>query len=183
VAAARVARGLQSTRIEADFDLRTLYDALDERRRARNLTWAAVAAEVNRHHTRLRPIAQSTITGLKDKPRGEGDSILQMLAWLGRTPESFVPGIPDADAPRFQLPQLAKGQILRWDTLALFAALDARRQERGQTWAAVAREFRGFTPGMLTNLAKGSRIGFPRVMRLVRFLGEPAVAFTRIAAW
>jgi len=168
---------------EADVDPRALYDALDERRRARNLTWAVVTAEVNRHRTRLGPIAQSTITGLKDKSGGEGDGILQMLVWLGRTPESFVPGIPDADAPRFQLPPLAKGQILRWDTRALFAALDARRQERGQTWAALSQELRGFTPGMLTNLAKGPRIGFPRAMRLVRFLGEPAVGFTRIAAW
>jgi len=167
----------------ADFDLRALYDALDERRRSRDLTWAAVTAEVNRHRTRLRPIAQSTITGLKDKSGGEGDGILQMLIWLGRTPESFVPGIPDADAPRFQLPPLQRGQILRWDTRALFAALDARRHERGLTWVALARELRGFTPGMLTNLAKGTRIGFPRVMQLVRWLGEPAIAFTRIAQW
>jgi hypothetical protein len=168
---------------EPDFDVRALYDALDERRRAHNLTWAAVTAEVNRHRIRLRPIAQSTITSLKDKQDGEGDGILQMLLWLGRTPESFVPGIPDADAPRFQLPQLARGQILRWDTRAVFGAVDARRQERGLTWAAVSRQLRGFTPGMLTNLAKGPRIGLPRVMRLVRWLGEPAVTFTRIAAW
>jgi hypothetical protein len=32
----------------AGFDLKDLYDALDERRRARNLTWAAVTREVNR---------------------------------------------------------------------------------------------------------------------------------------
>jgi hypothetical protein len=168
---------------EEDFALRALYDALDQRRRARDLTWAELTTDVNRHRTRLRPIGQSTITGLKNKPGGEGDGILQMLLWLGRTPESFIPGIPDAGAPRFQLPQLQRGQILRWDTRALFAALEARRQERGHTWVALARELRGFTPGMLTGLARGTRIGFPRVMRLVRWLGEPAVTFTRIADW
>jgi hypothetical protein len=27
------------------------------------------------------------------------------------------------------------------------------------------------------------RTGFPHVMRILRWLGQPAVAFTRIAAW
>ena len=81
---------------QPDVDLRALYEALDEQRRARDLTWAGVTAGVNRHRTQLRPIAQSTITSLKEKRSVEGDGILQMLLWLGRTPESFVPGVPDA---------------------------------------------------------------------------------------
>src|SRR5262245_5850645 len=157
---------------EKDFDLRALYETLDKQRRARDLTWAALTAEVNRHRTWLRPIAQSTITSLKKKTVAEGDGILQTLVWLGRTPESFVPGTPDPDAPRFQLPELSRGQILRWDTRALFAALDARRQERELNWTGVARDVPGFTSGMLTNLATGPRIGFPDVMRLVRWVGE-----------
>jgi hypothetical protein len=175
----------RSSAIDApqDFDVHAFYEALDAQRRERNLTWKAVTAEVNRYRTRLRPIAQSTITGLKSKPGGEGDGMLQMLVWLGRTPESFVPGIPDADAPHYQLPQLARGEILRWDTGALFAALDRERQQRGWTWTAVARDIGGVTPNMLTNLATGPRTGFPRVMRLVLWLGEPAVTFTRIARW
>jgi hypothetical protein len=36
---------------------------------------------------------------------------------------------------------------------------------------------------MLTTLARGPRIGFPRVMRLVRWLDRPAVTFTGIARW
>ena len=32
---------------ERDFDLHALYEALDERRHSRNLTWAALTAEVN----------------------------------------------------------------------------------------------------------------------------------------
>ncbi|HKE86092.1 MAG TPA: hypothetical protein VKB50_20170 [Vicinamibacterales bacterium] len=165
-----------------DFSLRALYDVLDEQRQERGLSWAALAAELNRHRTTLRPISASTITGLRQKPVGEGDGILQMLLWLGRTPESFLPGIADAHSAPFRLPELKNGQILRWDTKALFLALNAQRQERGVTWADVAREVR-FTPGMLTNLSKGGRIGFPRVMRLVRWLGQPAVTFTRIAYW
>lgn len=167
----------------ADFDLRALYEAMDHERRARQLTWKDVAAAVSQRRTRLRPIAVSTITGLKDKPRGEGDGILQMLLWLRRTPESFVPGMPDPRSACFLRPELTTGQILRWDTRALFAALDARRRERQSTWAEVGEKIGGFTPAMLTGLAHGGRIGFPRVMRLVRWLGRPAAAFTRVAAW
>jgi hypothetical protein len=167
--------------LQDDFDLRSLYDALDERRRQRNMSWTLVAREVNRFRTTPRAITVSTITGLRQKPVGEGDGILQMLLWLGRTPESFVPGITDAHSERFRLPDLTANQVLRWDTHALFVALNAQRSERRMTWADVAQELRGFTPGMLTNLAKGGRIGFPPVMRLVRWLDRPAVSFTRIA--
>ena len=82
-----------------DFDLRALYEALDAQRRDRHLTWAEVAREVNRFRTRLRPIAASTVTGLPQKAHAEGDGVLQMLLRLGRGPESFVPGIADADSP------------------------------------------------------------------------------------
>jgi hypothetical protein len=165
----------------AEFDLKALYEALDEQRRARDMSWTAVAREVNRFHTEGHPIATSTITGLKDKPVGEGDGILQMLLWLRRTPESFVPGFEGADAERYRLRELPREQILRWDTKALHSALNDQRQSRGMTWKQVAQEIGGFTPGMLTNLAKGGRIGFPGVMRIVRWLGQPAAAFTRIA--
>jgi hypothetical protein len=167
-----------------DFSLRALYDALDARRAERGLTWAAVGREVNRHRTFMRPIAVSTISGLRTKTVGEGDGILQMLLWLERTPESFVPGIPDADDERFQLPALVRGQILRWDARRLFTELNVRRAERSLTWTDVAREIGlGYTPGMLTRMAKGGRLGFPHVMRLVGWLDRPAVDFTRISIW
>lgn len=166
-----------------DFDLRALYDALDEQRQSRKMSWAAVAREVNHLCTFMRPIAASTIVGLKQKPAGEGDGILQMLLWLRRTPESLVPGAEDPRSDIFCRPQLTTGQILRWDTRALFNALNAERQRRGMTWAAVAAEVPGYTPNMLTTMSKGGRTGFPHVMRLLRWLGQPAAAFTRVARW
>lgn len=166
-----------------DFDLQALYDAIDQERRARQLTWAQVAREVNKNRTPRRPIRASTITSLREKPVGEGDGILQMLLWLRRSPESFIPGFVGADDRRFQLPELTGGQILRWDTRALHASLDNERRARGLTWAQAAAEIGRFTPAMLTNLSKGGRIGFPRVMRLVVWLNKPAVTFTRIAPW
>jgi hypothetical protein len=168
---------------DKEFDVRALYDAIDARRAARGLCWKDVAVEVSERCTRLRPSALSTITGLKEQPHGEGDGILQMLVWLRRTPESFISGVADPRSACFVNPTLASGEILRWDTRALHAGIDARRRERESTWAETARELRGFTPGMLTTLAKRGRIGFPRVMRLVLWLGEPAATFTRVDAW
>jgi hypothetical protein len=172
-----------------DFDLKALYEALDEQRRSRGLTWAAAAREINGiapgERPEGHPIATSTITGLKTKGFGEGDGILAMLLWLGRTPESFVPGFPDADAERFRLREgLSREQCLRWDAKKLHAALNAQRQDRHMTWSQVAQVIGGCTPGMLMNLAKGGRVGLPGVMRLVRWLDQPAAAFTRVAgAW
>jgi hypothetical protein len=42
------------------------------------------------------------------------------------------------------------------------------------SWAQVAAELPGFTASMLTNLAKGPLIGFPRVMLLTQWAGRPA---------
>jgi hypothetical protein len=81
------------------------------------------------------------------------------------------------------LPLLAHGQILRWDTRALFAAIDARRQQLNLSWQAVADQIPGSTRGMLRNLAKGGRADFPGVMELVGWLERPAVAFMRIDGW
>jgi len=166
-----------------DFDMQALYDALDARRLERGLSWSGVALEVNRLRTMRSAIATSTITRLRQQPVAEGDGILQMLLWLRRTPESFVPDVADSDSARYRLPELTTSQILRWDTRALFIALDVQRRERRLTWSDVARDLSGFTPGMLTNLSKGGRTSFPRVMRLVRWLDRPAVTFTRIAYW
>jgi len=167
----------------SDFALASLYAAIDAQRRARNLSWTAVTAEVSGRRTRLRPIAVSTIRGLENKRVGEGDGILQMLVWLRRTPESFMPGVVDPRSPQFLEPTLARGEILRWDTRALYDALDAQRRERQLTWAATAAEIAGFTPNMLTRMARGGRVGFPHVMRLVRWLNQPAASFTRVARW
>jgi hypothetical protein len=38
---------------------------------------------------------------------------------------------------------------------------------------------RGISGGSLMNLSKGGRFGFPHVMRVTRWLGEPLARFTR----
>ena len=166
----------------SNLELKALYEALGQQRRERGLSWAAVTREINRFNTGGHQLATSTITGLSRRTVAEGDGILQMLLWLRRTPESFVPGVKEADSERFRLREVGNDQVLRWDTKALHSALNAERQARGMTWGEVASQIGGFTPGMLSNLAKGGRIGFPGVMRIAAWLGQPAAAFTRAVA-
>src|SRR5215510_6028325 len=92
---------------DADFEVAALHAAIDTRRIERGMSWKAVAQEVNRADERfdIHPISASTISGLKNKRWGvEGDGVLQMLLWLDRTPESFVPGHPGAAHPEARLP-------------------------------------------------------------------------------
>ena len=171
---------------QADFSLTALYEALDDARRARNMTWTAVVGEINARFRDVpghKRIAASTIASLSSKVLAEGDGILQMLLWLRRTPESFVPGVENARATRYRLRELGTTQILRWDTVALFEAVNAGRRARGMNWKEVASEIGGVTPAMLTRLEKGGRTALPPAMRIVAWLGEPAARFTRASSW
>lgn len=162
-----------------DFDVDALFTALDEQRRSRGLTWRAAAEEINalfHQAPGALGISASTLTGMRTKSAIEGDGVLQILIWLDRTPESFVPNRIDTDGS--PLPRVGPKRILRWDPAAIHAALEARRGERGLTWSEVANEI-GLSPGSLTGLAKAQRVGFPHVMRIVRWLGRPAASFTR----
>ena len=164
-----------------DFDLGALYAALDAQRVARGLSWQQAAREISGQLSRVpsRPISPSTLTGLRNRATIEGDGVLQMLRWLQRTPESFVPGGEDAAIAR--LPDVGPAQILRFDTRKLHAALDARRIERGLTWTQVANEIGGLTAASLTRFSQEGRTGFPQVIRIARWLERPVAYFTRAA--
>jgi uncharacterized protein YfiM (DUF2279 family) len=168
-----------ATVMTADFDLAALYGAIDAQRPARGLSWAAAVRDMSSPFSRngSRPLAASTVTGFRTKPVAEGDRVLAMLRWLGRTPESFVPGSAvDGDAAR--LPA-AGARVLRMDTRKLDEALNAARAARGLTWEQLAREIAGKTTNTLTGLARNSRTGFPHVMRITAWLGQPLARFTR----
>ncbi len=158
-----------------------LQAALDGERRARGLTWDQLAAEINEPFKSMpsTPISVGTIRTMTTKRSVTSAVVLQVLRWLRRTPESFLVGRDPAPALGEELPDAGPTQILRFDTAAMHAALEARRQEQAMTWNEAAREIPGFTPGMLTNLAKGPLIGFPRVMALTQWLARPASDFVR----
>jgi hypothetical protein len=168
----------------SDFSLRDLYAALDAQRQSRGLSWSQVASEINgppKGNSRRR-LSASTVTGTRTRTVAEADGVLQMLRWLNRTPESFVPGLPESEENSARLPDVPSHQILRFDTRKLHAALDAQRLEKNVTWAQLAREV-GLGVSSLTYLSNGGRTGFPQVMRMVRWLGRPAAHFTRASDW
>jgi len=172
---------------DADFNVATLHTALETQRAERGMSWKAVAHEINRADDRygVRPISPSTISGLKHKRWGvEGDAVLQMLLWLDRTPESFVPGHPGATHPNAQLPQIAGNKILRFDVPSILDRLEAQRIARALTWEQAALEIGGlYSADTLKNMGKQQRAAFPHVMRLARWLHCPAATLTRVANW
>jgi hypothetical protein len=169
---------------ESGFDVALFHAALDSRRIERGMTWAAVARAVNRADERRggHPVSASTISGLKNKRWGiEGDGALQMLLWLDRTPESFVPGHPGGGHPDARLPEVSGAGILRFDVPSIFAKLDAQRAARGLTWTQVAAQVGGlYNAVSLRNMSKGQRTGFPHVMWLARWLHCPVAALTHV---
>lgn len=161
-----------------DFDLAALSEALDARRCELGLTWQELAVQATGRPSRRsdRRIAASTFKGISQRSSVRDTVVRQALRWLGRTPESFVPGLgdcqgralPDSDAGRPAL-----------DTRAIYTAVNDQREARGLTWRDVAAELGpGFTRPALTRLSAGTSIGFPRVMRIFLWLERPAADFT-----
>lgn len=70
--------------------------------------------------------------------------------------------------------------IPRFDTKALFAALDLQRSSRRMTWPQVALEI-GVSAPSLTRMAKGGRTGVHQMLRTVRWLGRTVESFTRLS--
>ena len=165
-----------------DFNIRELYEALDERRRALDLSWQVVAREVSSRFVGAsgsRAVSASTITGLRDRRVAEADGVLQMLLWLGRTPESFCAAREERGT---QLADVGRNRILRVDTRAVYLALETRRAERGMTWKQVAEEIGGVAPASLTRLSAGGRTSFPDIARIAHWLGRPIASLTHSAA-
>jgi hypothetical protein len=176
------------TRPRYEFDMTALCAALDAARGARGLSWADLVAEINAPFKFVPsiPISPATIRGMGGKASVTSAVVLQVLRWLGRSPESFLSGrVPaaGADARAEALPDVGPQRILRLDTKRLHAALDEARRDRGLTWRQIVSELPGFKEGMLTNLAAGPAIGFPRVMRITQWLGRPAAEFARGYDW
>ena len=163
------------------FDMKALCDALEAGRQDRGLNWPDLAAEINVpfRGTPSLPISVGTIRTMRSKRSVTSAVVLQILRWLGRSPESFLTERDVPPAPDEALPDPGPSRILRFDTRAMYAALDAERRALGMTWTELARDLPGFTASMLTNLAAGPLIGFPRVMLLTQWLDRPAAHFVR----
>ncbi|MGH2812231.1 MAG: hypothetical protein ACRDI1_05910 [Actinomycetota bacterium] len=164
----------------SNFDVNALFTALDSERRARSLSWNGLTREINAlfRDVPCHPIATSTITGLKGKREVIGNAALQMLVWLDRTPESFLPVHEDSANPEEVLPRLGPNRILRFDTRAIFRAIDAVRVERDLSWRQVAEEIGDVRAEQLTRLGKGAGIGVVAAGRIAQWIGRPVASFT-----
>jgi hypothetical protein len=185
---------MPSTRnVQIDFDIAALFEALDSQRRSRALSWQGVARELWDQSAALNarrndhPIKASTLTGMLKLKDTTCQHALFMLRWLGRTPESFMPGstadAQTADAQRTALPAVGPDQRLRWNLKKLSDALDSQRRERGFTWAQLAQELR-CTPSQISGVKRARfAIGMRLAMRIVTWLDRPARDFIYAARW
>ena len=64
------------------FDSQALYQALDEQRRSRGLSWVEVATAIG--------VSPATIKRTREGGRMEVDGMLAMVGWLGVPVERFV---------------------------------------------------------------------------------------------
>jgi hypothetical protein len=165
-----------------DFDMAALHDAIDAQRRIRGLSWAGATREINRPDARpvLHPINVSSVRGTGSGRGIEGNVVLQILQWLDRTPESFVPNHPAPTTRETMLPRTPPDRHLRWDVPMLYAALNEKRQRRALTWRQLAAEIGGCTPAMLTGLARARHLSIVAAMRLVTWLDRPAADFVAL---
>jgi hypothetical protein len=168
-----------------DFNAVALFEALNGQRTSRGLSWAQLADELWEQSAVLNarrhdhPISPSTISGMGKRGDTSCQHALFMLRWLGRSPESFIPGSAN-DIP---LPLVGPDRRLRWNLRALYDALDARRKELGMTWRQVALALH-CTSNQLTNIKRARfAIGMKLAMRIVQWLGRPAADFVYAAKW
>ena len=147
------------------FDGPALYAALDAQRQAYGLSWQQVAKRIG--------VAASTLGRTKKGGPMETDGILAMVRWLKCAPENFIRG---SQHVTYEAPSVAAH---RFNTKALYEALDAHRRSRGMSWREVARELGNVSCGMLTHLSKGGRVDINVVVATVRYLGRGVLDFTR----
>jgi len=68
--------------------------------------------------------------------------------------------------------------MVRFDSKALYAALDAQRGERGMTWTQVAAAT-GVSAATITRTRAGGRLEVDGMLAMVRWLGVPVETFVR----
>jgi len=66
--------------------------------------------------------------------------------------------------------------MVRFDSKALYAALNAQRGKRGMTWAQVAAAT-GVSAATITRTRAGGRLEVDGMLAMVRWLGVPVETF------
>lgn len=165
------------------FDSELLARTVDLRRRTLGRSWAQVAAETG--------VAAATI---RRGGNTEVDGVVWLLQWLGMPFEAFVrtddSPPPESTPADFAPDDGQPGGEPRWygycrfDSAALYRALDAARTDRGLTWAEVATEIGSpmVTTATLRAFQKGGRTSLVRIVPVLVWLGASAATFTTLPA-
>jgi hypothetical protein len=170
-----------------EFSVIDLYEALDAKRLAGDLSWQQVADEIwdlsevlnDRRHDH--PISPSTLKGMRQRDATSCQHALFMLRWLDRSPESFLQGPSNSHV--VPLPGVGPDRRLRWNLARLYDAMNAERRERGLSWPDLAETLR-CTPSQLTGLRTAKfATGMKLAMRIVQWLNRPAADFVYAARW
>jgi transcriptional regulator with XRE-family HTH domain len=171
-----------------DFDARAMYAAMDAQRVQRGLSWAQVARDLWNQSIALNerrqdhPISASTLTGIAKRGDCTCQHALFILRWLGRSPESFVPG-GSTTGDNVPMPVAGADRRLRWDLAIVYETLNETRQVRGFTWRALAEELR-CSDNQLTGIRTARyAIGMVLMMRIVQWIGRPSASFIYAAQW
>jgi hypothetical protein len=104
----------------------------------------------------------------------EADGVLAMVRWLGLRFSDFTTG-PSSSRRHSGFPRVRKG---RFHARAFYEAINEKRVKEGKTWKQLSAEIAGFSPGMLTRLAKGGRLEANQVVMLSDWLGKEPEDFT-----
>jgi hypothetical protein len=169
------------------FDCDALYGALDAQRRDRGLGWYELAEELWDQSSELNaqrmdhPLCGGAVSRLQQRGATSCQYGLYMLRWLRRAPEDFLTG-PVVDVGDVRLPEAGPESRLRWNLSETHTALNAQRQARDLTWAALAEEL-DCTPSRLTNFRTARLADMDLAMRTTQWLGQPAAAFIHPAQW
>lgn len=68
--------------------------------------------------------------------------------------------------------------VLRFDTRALYQALDAQRKARSMSWRQVANEI-GVSAATIARTERGGRLEVDGMLQMVAWLGCPVESFAR----
>jgi len=71
--------------------------------------------------------------------------------------------------------------LKRFDSQALYAALDQQRQQRGITWQELSREI-GVSASTIARTRVGSRLEVDGMLAMVSWLGRPVEDFVKEVA-
>jgi hypothetical protein len=172
-----------------DFDVVELWQAMDVKRKASNLSWSEVTKEITATSSNLvarlgaknHPMSVSTIRNMLKRRTTSCQHALGMLRWLDEAPEAFVSG--ELRTRNVSLPSAGPDRRLRWDISAMANALDTERRSQGLTWKQLSAQL-VCGPNQINSLRRRRYgISIQLAMRIAHWLNRPSTDFIVAAEW